>query len=659
MNREQFDTAVAHHRAGRLPEAARLYSEVLAEDAGHADSLHLLGVVAHQLGRPDLAIDMIGQAIARDAAVAAYHGNLGRAHADRGRLDLAVVSFRHAAVLAPDDADAQYNLGLALARTEPRTAESCLRRAIELRPTDPRAHTNLGVVLHRQGQREAAANCFRQAIALHPDDAEAINNLGLVLREQGKLAESAACFDTALLLRPDDPATLNNFGSTRHAQGDAEGAIDCFRRAIARRPDYQEALYNLGTVLSGQGRLEEAIDCFRNALALRPDDPVACNNLGATLCEDGQIEEAMIWLQRAIDLNALEADAHANLGIALARQGRHADAVDSYRRAIVLRPDAARAHTNLAQALLALGDLPAGWRELEWRWQTPGMRGERRDFSRPQWRGGAAAGATLLIHAEQGFGDTLQFCRYARLAAARGLRVVMEVPAPLLRLLRGLDGVDQLVARGDPLPRFDLHCPMLSLPLALGTDLTSIPAAPAYLQADPAGTAQMAERLAAPQSARQDSLRVGLAWAGQSRPHLPGMTAVDRRRSVPPALLAPLLEIDGVHCFSLQKAGPAAPPEFLLTDLMEAMADFADTAALIANLDLVIAADTAVAHLAGALGRPVWLLDRFDHCWRWLAGRSDSPWYPTLRIYRQPAPGDWTAVIAAVTRDLRNLAAPR
>ncbi|MEC4593437.1 glycosyltransferase family 9 protein [Nitrospirillum amazonense] len=280
--------------------------------------------------------------------------------------------------------------------------------------------------------------------------------------------------------------------------------------------------------------------------------------------------------------------------------------------------------------------------EYERRWDTDLMKAARRTYSQPRWRGQRAetGRSTLLLHAEQGMGDVLQFCRYAPLAAERGHAVVLEVYRPLLRLLHSLPGVAEgrvrLVATGDPLPPFDLHCPLMSLPLAFGTTLDTVPAATPYLAADPTDLSRWRDAVAA----GGPGLKIGLAWAGNPKTSVP-----DRRRSIDPTLLAPLADVPGVRLFSLQKEG-AAPAGLSLTDLMGGAADFADTAALISQLDLVISVDTAVAHLAGALGRPVWLLNRFDTDWRWLLGRDDSPWYPTLRQFRQTSPGDWQDPIA-------------
>lgn len=578
-----FALALQHHQAGRLDDAEPLYRRILAIDARHADSLHLLGVVALHTGRGALAVDLITRAVALNAGQAAYHANLGTALWKQGRLE---------------------------------EAAACYRTALQLKPDYPEAHFNLGTVLWKQHRLEEAMSSYGAAIALRPGYAEAHNNLGTTLLEQGRMDEAVACYRAAITLRPDYPEAHNSLGTALGQQGQSDAAIACYRTALDLRPDFAEAHFNLGTTLWEQRRLDAAIACYRRAIALRPDYPEAYDNLGTALREQGQPEAA----------------------------------IACYRTAIALSPNDAEAHSNLALALLAQGDMGEGWREHEWRWQAPHMIGVRRDFAQPQWHGEAAEGRTLLLHAEQGFGDTLQFCRYAELAAARGPRVVMEVQKPLLRLLRDLPGVALAVARGEALPPFDLQCPMLSMPLALGTTLASIPAKVPYLHADASQVAAWRTRLAAMGG---QGRRVGLVWAGSSpATHLPVQATIDHRRSMAPDLLAPLFTVPGVRFFSLQKGGPPAPAAFGLTDVMDEMADFADTAALIANLDLVISVDTAVAHLAAGLGKPVWLLDRFDPCWRWLTGRRDSPWYPTLRLYRQPRPGDWDAVIAEVTHDL-------
>jgi len=432
--------------------------------------------------------------------------------------------------------------------------------------------------------------------------------------------------------------------------GRPDEAERLLRQVLARHPRHAASLHILGVMAQHSGHDDMAFELIRKAIASDPGNASSHSNLGNLLVQKGRLDEAVAAHRRSLALEPNAPVALNNLANALKAQQRLAEAIETYRAAIDLQPNEPQVHYNLAIALLASGDMEAGWEEHEARWRTRQFIGDRRDFHQPQWLGEAAEGRTLLIHAEQGLGDTLHFCRYACLAAAHGLRVILEVQRPLVRLLRGLSGVDQTLAKGEVLPEFDLHCPMLSMPLALGTTIATIPGEVPYLHADEARAADWRARLA---ELGPRGPRVGLVWAGNPRKNLAGAAAIDRRRSIAPDRLAPLFEVSGPRFFSLQKDGPAAPEHFALTDFMGEMEDFADTAALIANLDLVVSVDTSVAHLAAAMGKPVWLLDRFDPCWRWLTGRRDSPWYPTLRLYRQPQPGDWEPVLAEVARDLR------
>jgi Flp pilus assembly protein TadD len=434
--------------------------------------------------------------------------------------------------------------------------------------------------------------------------------------------------------------------------GRSNAAITCFRRATKIAPDFAAAHYNLGNALGEQGQHGEAITCFLKAIALAPGLAEAHSNLGAALRHQGQLEEAATCYKTAIELAPQFPLAYFNFGTVLEEQRHMDEAAACYRKAINLQPDFAVAHHNLAMVLLTLGDMEAGWQEYEWRWKTPQMAGEARNFLQPQWRGEPAVGKTLLIHAEQGFGDNLQFCRYAPLAAARGLRVIMEAPKPLVRLFQSLPGIDQIITAGEPLPSFDLHCPMMSLPLASKTTMATIPAAPAYLFADPAKIKHWQIRL---EAAASQGKRIGLVWAGRSKKGNRAHVEIDRRRSISLKQLAPFFELPGLLFFSLQK-DKSAEAEFLVIDFMTEMADFADTASLIANLDLVISVDTAIAHLAAALGKPVWLLNRFNSDWRWLDGRRGSLWYPSLRLYSQPCPNDWASVVTEISNDLRGFA---
>jgi Flp pilus assembly protein TadD len=439
--------------------------------------------------------------------------------------------------------------------------------------------------------------------------------------------------------RGDVPGILAD-ALRNHRAGQAVEAERLYRLALSCDPNNADCHNLLGLLFLDTGRLDPAIDRLRQAVAHNGAVGSYHSNLGNALKARGQLPEAVASYCDALQREPNDALALSNLGAALWQQRRLDVAAACLENAIALRPDLPEAHANLALVLLAQGHLPRGWAEHEWRWKTPQMIGHVRHFPQPRWGGEAGGGQTLLIHAEQGLGDTLQFCRYAPLAAATGWRVVMAVQAPLVRLLRGLPGVERVVASGEALPHFDCHCPMLTLPLAMGTTLSNIPGTVPYLHADAAQVAAWRTRL-------PEQRRIGLAWAGNAS------LGSDRRRSLPPERLAPLVETPGARFFSLQKGGPPAPASFGLSDFMPEIHDLADTAALIASLDLVISVDTAVAHLAAALGKPVWLLDRFDSDWRWLTGRRDSPWYPTLRIFRQPEAGAWDPVLAEVAAALR------
>jgi Flp pilus assembly protein TadD len=587
-----------------------------------------------------------------DPAGALYLTNLlqrGLVDHQAGRLQQAEAAYRQVLATEPDHADALHLLGV-IAHQVGRNdlAIDTIRRAIGLPGVRPDAHNDLGNALLALGCLVEAVASYREALRLRPDFPEALNNLGVALLGLGRPAEAEASCREALRLRPDYPEAHNNLGNALYFGRPAEAGAS-YRQALRLRPDYPEAHNNLGNALCNLGRPAEAEASHREALRLRTDYPEAHNNLGTTLCNLGRPAEAEASYREALSLRSDYPEAHNNLGNALCNLGRPAEAEASYREALRLWPDYPDAHANFGYALLLSGRFEEGWIEHEWRWKTKQLSGDARNFSAPLWSGQAIGDRVLLLHAEQGLGDTLQFCRYVS-AVVASARTVLEVQAPLVRLLSRLPGIIEIVARGDRLPPFDLHCPLLSLPRAFGTTLDTIPASVPYLAADRARAAEWRERLV-----DLDGLRVGLVWAGGRR------LAADSRRSIIFDTLAPLGEVLGISFISLQKgeaADQAADPPrgLLLHDFTADLHDFAETAALVDGLDLVISVDTAVAHLAGALGKPVWLLNRFDTDWRWLLNRDDNPWYPTLRQFRQPSPGDWNNVISAVRDALRRLA---
>jgi len=472
-----------------------------------------------------------------------------------------------------------------------------------------------------------------------------------------RLLASLAWKNVKHLLAPRRPEgrrleEWNNIGRALAERGRYEEALSYYDRALALRPDIAELLSNRGSALCNLGRLDEAETSVREALRLNPDLANAHNNLGSVLLDRAHFQEAAEAYNKALCLEPNRAHFHHNLGKVLFYLGRAAEAQARCREAVRLQPDRAEFHTNLSYALLLAGQLEEGWKEFEWRWKRDG--GPRlRKFFVPYWNGEPLGNRVILLHADQGLGDTIQFCRFVPQIAASA-RVVLEVQQPLVGLLAQLPGIMTIIGRGDPLPPFDLHCPLLRLPCVLGTTLDTIPATP-YLAADPAAVARWRQRLAG-----YRGLRVGLCWAGGKSSFDREQIAVDARRSIALDTLGPLAGVPEVSFFSLQKGPPAAqvanpPPGMEVIDFD--VEDFAEEAALIDALDLVISVDTVIAHFAGALGKPVWLLNHFDTCWRWLQHRDDSPWYGELRQFRQSAPGDWQGVIMAVRNALQLLAA--
>ncbi|WP_434109316.1 tetratricopeptide repeat protein [Paraburkholderia caffeinilytica] len=539
-------------------------------------------------------------------------------------------------------------------------AEELYREILELKPRHFDALQLLGSLALQAGRVQEGIDLLRKALAINPRQAPLHSNLAYALNALHRFDEALRSADRALALQPGFPDALNNRGNAQAGLNLPREALSSFDRAIASMPEFAQAWNNRACVLRDLGRPADALASCDHALALQPNYPDAWSNRGNALSDLNQPNEAWQSYQRALELDPAFADAWNNLGLTQVDLDEHAEALQSYARALAINPTAAETHWNQSLCLLQLGQLEAGWKEYEWRWERSRIKAGRRTFAQPLWLGDFSIdGKTILLHAEQGLGDTLQFCRYAKMVSALGAKVVLEVPRELMRLMSTLDGVDQLIEAGQALPPFDCHCPLLSLPLAFKTDLTNIPANTPYLFADPQATREWHERVAAQAEGR---LKVGLVWAGGNRPHVAELRKNDARRSITFERLAPILDVPNVQFFSLQK-GPAAlqmprgDAAVNVVDYTEELDDFADTAALVANLDLVISVDTSTAHLAGALNKPVWILNRFDTCWRWMLERTDTPWYAQARLFRQPALGDWDSVIRSAHDALAVLSA--
>jgi Flp pilus assembly protein TadD len=464
--------------------------------------------------------------------------------------------------------------------------------------------------------------------------------LAIQNHQAGRLAEAEKIYRQVLTRQPGNPNALHLLGVIAAQLRQSDAAIDLIRRAITINPGAADYHNNLANALRDKGLLDEAAAAYRQAIRLKPNYVVAYNNLGNALCDLGQLDEGITVYHHALGLEPGHAGVHNNLGKALRDKGLVDKAVAALCEAIRLKPDYAEAHHNLSLVLLLKGDFVQGWPEHEWRWRLKSVDPRRHEFVQPQWDGTDLNGRTILLHPEQGMGDTIQFVRYVPMVANRGGKVVLQCQEQLLRLMQGLPGVEQLISIDLPPPPFDVHCPLMSLPLAFGTRMETIPAASRYLNIDGDLSRQWAARVA-----NSTGLKVGIVWAGRAG------YANDRNRSLPLSLLGPLGKVAGLTFFSLQKgeaAKQASPRGMELIDHTAELNDFTDTAALIANLDLVIAVDTAVAHLAGAMGKPVWVLLAYAPDWRWLLHRHDSPWYPTMRLFRQRSLGDWAEVVERV-----------
>lgn len=612
---QAIQAAFQAYQTGKLLEAEWLCQTVLQQQPNHSSALFLAGAIAQQTGRLDTAIAYYDQVIALDPSHFEAHHNLAIALQERGDWDAAAIHFRRSLELNTHHAPTHFNWGnLLLKQQDYYGAIAHYQQAIQLKPNYAKAYNNLGNALKQLGQLEAAMTQFQHAIACDPKYAEPYNNLGSLLQQQGQL----------------------------------EAALLWYERFIDLHPQNPSGYYNLATIWQALDRPDAAIATYEQALALHPDQPEAHNNLGIVFQNQGQSERAIAHFQQAIALQPEFVDAYNNLGIAFQQHNRLDQAITQYQQAIHLNPNFAEAHLNLGMALLAAGDWHKGWTEYEWRWYC--NRGQPRSLPKPQWQGSNLQGKTILIHTEQGFGDSIQFIRFVPLLAEQGATVIVECQPELNRLLQTVAGVTQVISTGHPLPDYELHCPLLSLPHPLGMTLANLPADVPYLAAVQEPPTQLPDV----------SFKVGMVWAGS---HLKPQRALwtYRAKSCPLPILMPLSSVEQVQLYSLQVGYHATDIAEnglgeQITDLSPFLTDFAATAAIVAQLDLIISVDTAVAHLAGALGKTVWLLLPYGADWRWMTARDDSPWYPTMRLFRQTTPGDWQDVIQQVVKALRAVA---
>lgn len=650
-----YNLGVALQTAGRLDEAVASYRHVLRLQPDRAEAHNNLGHALLQQSHVDDALACFANALRLRPEYAEALHNRGEAARRHGRPADAIADLNEAVRLRPDFAEAYVTLGRAYADLgQADSAHRSYQKALDLEPQRADAHNNLGLLLLQQGRLDAAQNSFELALRHHAKDPDAENNLGVVLREKQRLDEAAACFHRALALQPTHAGAHNNLGRVCEDRGHLEEAAARYRLALCYQPQNAAFHNNLGNALTILSRADDALSCYQQAVRLQPGEPVYHSNLANALTLAGRPEEAEACCRLALRLRSSYADARHNLAITLAAQGKFEEALAGNEEALRLEPEHAGARNCRALWRLQSGDFTSGWPEYEWRWQVRGVK--RRQFTEPAWDGAPLGGRTILLYAEQALGDTIQFIRYAPLVQALGGKVIVECQAPLARLLASCSGIDHLASRGAPLPAFDMQAALLSLPGLFKTTLETVPAQVPYLFPDSSLIASWRTELD-----NSPGFKIGIAWQGSAT------FAGDRMRSAPLRHFAPLARVPGVRLYSVQK-GPAREQidavarDFAVVDLGSTLDEtagaFMDTAAVMRSLDLVVTTDTSIAHLAGALGVPVWVALAIGPDWRWLRDREDSPWYPSMRLFRQARAHDWDEVFQRMAAELRRRLAP-
>ena len=672
--------ALDHHVAGRIDQAEILYQQVLKVDPTHPIALNQLGTVALQKGNFNAAVGLIALATKHKPDYAEAHNNLASTLLKLGRTEDALKSYRKAIEIKPDYINAYNNLADTLiCQGQPDEAVLLLKRALAINCNYHQGHNNLGNALMKLGVPDQAITSYHKAIAIKPDYFEAHNNLGNALVELGLPNDAIASYLKALGIKPDYTEALLNIGAALVKIGELDEAISSFQKVLNSQPDHAEALFSLGIAFAEKDELEEAINYYTKAIRNKPKYPAALNNMGNALLKLQRPDEAVTVLKRALEMKPSYVEAHNNLGNALKEQNRPEEAIASYCRAICLKPDFAESHCNLGVlfkeigklnkamicfskalqarpdyaeaeynlglAFLLKGNFEKGWKGYASRWKCHPFKKSRRPYDVPFWEGQNIKNKTLFIYPEQGLGDFIQFVRYIPIISKLGGHIITEVPQSLYELISNTFCNFQIIGPEEIPCHFDLQSTVLELPIMLGTNKHSIPAPDAYLNPP--------EKLIQKWSKRLNSysgFKAGLVWAGDPK------HKNDKNRSIDPVLLAPLMKLNNIKIFSLQVGHTGEATRVLgkeIIDLAPELTSFNETAAAMKNLDVIISVDSSPAHLAGALGCCVWTLLPFMPCWRWMLDSDKTPWYPSMRLFRQTTVNDWSVVIDEVSNALR------
>lgn len=642
---EKIQIGLKHLQAGRLNEAEYQFRQVLEADSNHPDALYLLGVVAYQVGNIDLSVRFLAKAVDRRPSSPQFLNDLGRVNHALQRMEEALDNYDKALAIKPDFAEAWFNRGNAMQHLKRHDeAVSSYDRALVSNPCHVEALSNRGVALRHLKRHDEALASYDRALAIEPDYAEALCNRGNALQELERHGDAVASYDQALAIRPDFVEALCSRGNALRKLKRYEEAFASYDEAVRIDSQHVEAFNNRGTALQDLRRYDDALASYESALAIKPDFAEAMFNRGHALQKLKRYDEALASYDEALRTQPDYVEALFSRGHALRELGRYGEALASFDRAVALKPDHASAHFDASLCRLLMGDFERGWKQYEWRWKCADVPALPRNFPQPLWLGEEdLAGRTILLHAEQGLGDTIQFSRYARKVAEKGAKVVLEVQPQIATLLSSESVVHQVLRQGEPLPAFDYHCPLLSLPLAFRTVLDTVPAQVPYLKVSATAALAWRKKLTV-----KGTRLVGLCWRGNPR------YTSDSARSLKLEELRPLLACPGMRFVSLQKDLSEEESAIVAKceNFIHPGSDFTGTAEMVGALDLVISVDTAWAHWAGAIGKPLWVLLSTAPHWCWLLERKDSPWYPTARIFRQTQPGNWKNVVHDVKREI-------
>jgi tetratricopeptide (TPR) repeat protein len=682
---------LAFHQQGKFKEAQALYEQILAFQPNHFDILQLLGTLSAQTKQFTKAVEYLSRAIKLNPKDAECYYNRGNVLQELRRFEESLNSYDHAIELKENFAECYYNRGSVLQELQ-RFDEALISydKAILFRSDYSKAYNSRGNILKIQNCFNESLISYSKAIQLNPTFVEAFINRGNVLQELGRIDEALVNFDQAIQIADSDEVAYYNRGNVLRILGRLDEALLSYNKALSLKPNFTQAYINRGNLLQEMQRfyeailsydhairinpnssnaytnrgnalkelnlLEESIASHKKAIVFKPDSAEAYYNLATVLQKNNRLDEALIYYDKAISIKSNYAEAYNNSGIVLQENNSLDEALLYYDNALRSKSDFPEANFNLAILKLLTGNFKDGWRGYEWRWEKENLSNHNttiRDFLKPLWLGiESIKDKTIFLHAEQGLGDTIQFCRYAPLVNQLGAKVILEVQRPLIKLLNNIVGVSQIIAFGDDLPDFDYHCPLLSLPLAFNTEIHSIPPVTKFYSGDIEKVTKWQAQLG-----RQIKPRVGIVWSG-SPDH-----KNDHNRSIELFKILPHIP-KHIEFICLQKEIRDLDKELLaehseIKYFGNAIEDFTDTATLCEMMDLVITVDTSVAHLSGLLGKQTWLLIPFNPDWRWLLNREDSPWYPSIKLYRQQKTGEWDSVLGKINDDLRRFSIGR